>query len=153
MRTIDLTIYRHTYNTRKDRNIIGDLFLNDNDKYKNEFFCYTLEDEKRADGLKVYGETAIPNGTYNVKLTMSNRFKRIMPLLLDVKGFSGVRIHGGNTSKDTHGCPLVAFNTDYSKIWGTAEKKLTSILKDYEFITLTIEDRPLTYDRENKKLL
>jgi hypothetical protein len=153
MRTIDLTIYRHTYNTRKDRNIIGDLFLNDNDKYKNEFFCYTLEDEKRADGLKVYGETAIPNGIYNVKLTMSNRFKRLMPLLLDVKGFSGVRIHGGNTSKDTHGCPLVAFNTDYNKIWGTAEKKLTSILKNYEFITLTIEDRPLTYDRENKKLL
>lgn len=153
MKTIDLTIYRHTYNTRKDRNIIGDLFLNDNDKYKNEFFCYTLEDEKRADGLKVYGETAIPNGIYNVKLTMSNRFKRIMPLLLDVKGFSGVRIHGGNTSKDTHGCPLVAFNTDYTKIWGTAEKKLTSILQNYEFITLTIEDRPLTYDRENKKLL
>ncbi len=144
---MELNLYRHTYNTDLDRNIIGDLFVD------GVFFCHTLEDEKRADGLKVYGETAIPSGIYNVKLTMSNRFKRLMPLLLDVEGFSGVRIHGGNTSKDTHGCPLVAFNTDYKKIWGTAEKKLTAKLKEAEFITLSIEDRFLTYDKVKKKLL
>ena len=144
---MELHIYRHTYNTKVDRNIIGDLFID------GVFFCHTLEDEKRADGLKVYGETAIPSGTYNVILSVSNRFKRLMPLLLDVPMFRGIRIHGGNTSKDSHGCPLVAFNTDYKKIWGTAEKKLTAKLKEADFITISIEDRPLTYDKENKKLL
>jgi len=144
---MELHIYRHTYNTQGDRNIIGDLFVD------GVFFCHTLEDEKRADGLKVYGETAIPSGTYNVILSVSNRFKRLMPLLLDVPMFKGIRIHGGNTSKDSHGCPLVAFNTDYKKIWGTAEKKLTAKLKEADFITISIEDRPLTYDKENKKLL
>lgn len=144
---MELNLYRHTYNVKGDRNIIGDLFID------GVFFCHTLEDEKRKDGLKVYGETAIPAGIYNVKLTMSNRFKRLMPLLLDVEGFKGIRIHGGNTSKDTHGCPLVAFNTDYKKIWGTAEKKLTAKLKEADFITISIEDRILSYDKENKKLL
>ena len=144
---MELNIYRHTYNTKGDRNIIGDLFID------GVFFCHTLEDEKRADGLKVYGETAIPSGTYNVVVTMSNRFKRLMPLLLDVPMFSGIRIHGGNDSGDTHGCPLVAFNTDYKRIWGTAEKKLTAKLKEEDFITISIEDRFLTYDKENKKLL
>ena len=144
---MELNLYRHTYNTKGDRNIIGDLFID------GVFFCHTLEDEKRADGLKVYGETAIPSGTYNIKVNMSNRFKRLMPLILDVPMFKGIRMHGGNTSKDSHGCPLVAFNTDYKKIWGTAEKKLTSILKEAEFITISIEDRPLTYDKETKKLL
>ncbi len=144
---MELNLYRHTYNVKGDRNIIGDLFID------GVFFCHTLEDEKRADGLKVYGETAIPAGIYNVKLTISNRFKRLMPLLLDVEGFKGIRIHGGNTSKDTHGCPLVAFNTDYKKIWGTAEKKLTAKLKEADFITISIEDRILSYDKENKKLL
>jgi len=143
---MELNLYRHTYNTRGDRSIIGDLFID------GEFFCYTLEDEKRADGVKVYGETAIPTGTYNVKLTQSNRFKRLMPLLLDVPMFSGIRIHGGNTSKDTLGCILVAFNTDYKKIWGTAEKYLTKELKEAEYVTITIEDRCLTYDKEKKQL-
>ncbi len=144
---MELNLYRHTYNTKGDRNIIGDLFID------GVFFCHTLEDEKRADGLKVYGETAIPSGTYNVKVTMSNRFKRLMPLLIDVPMFKGIRMHGGNTSKDSHGCPLVAFNTDFKKIWGTAERKLTAKLKEADFITISIEDRPLTYDKENKKLL
>tara|TARA_R110000796_G_scaffold236658_1_gene356251 strand:- start:117 stop:551 length:435 start_codon:yes stop_codon:yes gene_type:complete len=144
---MELNIYRHTYNVKGDRNIIGDLFID------GVFFCYTLEDEKRADGLKVYGETAIPSGTYNVILSVSNRFKRLMPLLLDVPMFKGIRIHGGNTSKDSHGCPLVAFNTDYKKIWGTAERKLTAKLKESDFITISIEDRPLTYDKDKKMLL
>lgn len=144
---MELNLYRHTYNVRGDRNIIGDLFID------GEFFCYTLEDERRADGVKVYGETAIPTGTYNVKLTKSNRFKRLMPLLIDVPLFSGIRIHGGNTSKDTLGCILVAFNTDYKKIWGTAEKYLTKELKEADYITITIEDRCLSYDKVNKKLL
>lgn len=74
------------------------------------FFCYTLEDVDRKmedGGTKIDGETAIPRGVYKVILDYSNRFKQIMPHLLDVPGFAGIRIHAGNTSSDTHGCVLV----------------------------------------------
>lgn len=142
-----LVIYRHTFNTNPDRNIIGDLHIDD------EFFCHTLEDEKRSDGVKIKHKTAIPVGIYKVILTMSPRFKRVMPLLVDVPMFSGVRIHGGNTSKDTSGCPLVAFNTDYKRIWGTAERKLTHKLQTAkDGITIEIKDVFLSYDKENKCL-
>ena len=145
MNTLELTLFRHTANTKPDRNIIGDLHID------GKFFSYTLEDELRQQGVKVYGKTCIDAGRYKVILTKSNRFKRIMPLLVDVPRFSGIRIHGGNTSKDTSGCPLVAFNTDYSKIWGTAEKKLTKRLQEHEGdIYITIKNSFLSYDKELK---
>lgn len=71
----------------------------------------TLEDTDRhleADpSKKIAGETAIPRGRYLLSLTFSNRFKKIMPDVHCVPGFEGVRIHGGNTPADTHGCPLL----------------------------------------------
>lgn len=70
----------------------------------------TLEDMDRHledGGEKIYGETAIPRGGYKVQLSYSQRFKRIMPEVLDVPGFTGIRIHGGNKTEDTHGCPLL----------------------------------------------
>lgn len=74
------------------------------------FFGETLEDEDRyleQGGEKEYGNTAIPRGRYRVKLTPSQRFNRIMPEIMDVPCFDGVRIHGGNTDADTLGCPLL----------------------------------------------
>ena len=104
---------------------IGRLFID------GIYFCDVLEDVVRdinKDGdllddgeQKVYGETAIPYGTYKVILNLSNRFKRIMPLLLNVPHFEGIRMHSGNTDKDTHGCLLVGKNTVKGKV--TESKK------------------------------
>lgn len=79
-------------------------------------FCDTLEDVVRPPLEKVWGETAIPAGTYKVILNQSNRFKCLMPLLLNVPGFDGIRIHAGNTAEDTHGCLLVGKNTEKGKV-------------------------------------
>ena len=69
------------------------------------FFAFTLEDKVRE--VKVWGETAIPTGTYSVFVRYSNRFKKELVAVKDVPKFDGVLIHGGNTDKDTHGCILI----------------------------------------------
>ena len=78
---------------------LGELFL------EGEHECFTLEDVVRD--VKVAGETAIPAGTYEIAVTYSNRFKRALPLLINVPGFEGIRIHSGNRASDTEGCILV----------------------------------------------
>ena len=80
---------------------IGELMVN------GEHECWTLEDVVRPDGQKVYGETAIPYGTYDVIVNFSTRFQRDMPLLIGVPNFTGIRIHSGNTVSETHGCLLI----------------------------------------------
>lgn len=70
---------------------------------------HTLEDPDRlAFGLpKIMKETAIPRGAYRWVKTMSQRFKRVLPLLQEVPQFVGIRIHGGNTMESTEGCILL----------------------------------------------
>lgn len=71
---------------------------------------YTCEDPDRRleeGGVKIPGETAIPRGKYRAILSFSQRFQALMPEVLEVPGFEGIRIHGGNTAADTHGCPLL----------------------------------------------
>src|SRR5437016_12997118 len=79
------------------------------------FECFTLEDTVREGDIfqvKVPGQTAIPAGTYQIKMTFSQRFQRVLPLIVDVPNFAGVRIHAGNTSADTEGCILVGRERD-----------------------------------------
>ena len=84
----------------KDTYTIGKMYVD------GVYECYTLEDVVRK-GAKVYGQTAIATGTYNVIINHSNRFNRDLPLLENVPNFTGVRIHAGNTSAHTEGCILV----------------------------------------------
>jgi len=80
------------------------------------YFCDTLEDVVRPSGEKVYGETAIPYGNYEFILTQSVHFQCMLPLLLDVPNFSGVRIHWGNSNLDTKGCILVGENKQKGRV-------------------------------------
>ena len=94
------------------------------------FFCFTLEDRFPEDRIKVKGETCIPAGKYEVVTDWSNRFQRMMPHILNVPGFEGIRIHAGNSSKDVSGCvalgqiagkdfvghSAVAFDSFYAKL-------------------------------------
>lgn len=99
---------------KKSDYTIGKLFLD------GEYFCDTVEDCDR--GLtsdmtyeeiarrKVYGKTAIPTGRYTVVVTFSPKFKRNLPLLIDVKGYSGIRIHNGKDANSSLGCIIVGEN-------------------------------------------
>ena len=75
--------------------------------FDDGYVCQTLEDPVRPAGVKVMGDTAIGSGRYRVTITRSQRFERLLPLLHDVPDFTGVRIHPGNTTRDTAGCILV----------------------------------------------
>lgn len=77
----------------------GDLYID------GVWAMYTLEDVVR--GLKIKGETAIPAGHYRVSMENSPKFGPGTLTIHDVPNFSGIRIHAGNSAKDTEGCPLV----------------------------------------------
>ena len=112
--------------TRKLSYTIGRLFVD------GKYFCDTLEDRCRDldKEKKVMNETAIPEGTYEVIVNVSARFKRKLPLLLDVPHFSGIRIHRGNTDKDTSGCILVGENKQPGRVINSTlyELRLTEMV-------------------------
>lgn len=105
---------------KKENYTIGKLYIN------GEYFCDTLEDKDRGltnimtlaeiKEVKEYGNTAIPTGRYPIAYTYSARFKKHLPLLLNVPAFEGVRIHSGNTHRDTEGCILLGVNKAVGKV-------------------------------------
>jgi hypothetical protein len=93
-----------------NRDVIGDTFTLGSLTVDDQRIGFTCEDKDRHlenGGEKVYGETAIPRGRYKVIISFSQRFKKPMPEILNVPGFEGIRIHGGNTDADTLGCILL----------------------------------------------
>ena len=128
----------------KDTYTIGKLYID------GAYFCDTLEDKDRGleDNmpiekimfLKKPHITAIPTGTYTVILNYSNRFKRIMPLVMNVKGFAGIRIHAGNTSEDTDGCILVGENKAKGKVLNSKDtyNRLLERIKSADKVYLTV---------------
>lgn len=99
-----------------EKSTISELWVN------GILFCNMLEDKDRGlhmwmtkdeiAAIKVKEETAIPRGMYHCKMTMSHRFGKMMPEILNVPGYAGVRMHAGNKAENTEGCPLFG---DYNK--------------------------------------
>ena len=117
---------------RTSNSTIGELTID------GKFECYTLEDVERY--VKIKGETAIAKGTYKVIINQSNRFKRLLPLLINVPNFEGVRIHAGNSNHDTEGCILVGQNRslDYITKSRKAFDSLFTKMQKAKDITITI---------------
>ena len=132
---------------------IGKLYIDD------VYFCDTLEDTVRDlnkngkfDGneKKVYGQTAIPYGTYEVATNVvSSRFKNRVwakpyngkiPRLLNVQSFDGVLLHPGSSQLDTSGCILVGKNTIVGRLTDSQKTfhLLMQKIKNQKNITIEI---------------
>ena len=136
---------------RKYRNnsyCIDKLYIN------GKYFSDALEDPDRGltdtmsleeiKKIKIKGNTCIPYGTYNITITYSPRFKKNLPLLNNVKGFDGIRIHSGNKPQDTEGCLLPGFNKVKGQVIDsrvTTDKliaQIQQVLNKGEKVTITI---------------
>lgn len=119
---------------------MGQLFSVDYRSGVSNHICWTLEDASSAH--KVYGETCIPVGQYKVILSHSPKFKKVLPELLEVPNYAGVRIHGGNSVKDTLGCILVGKYKEErtERIWSCAEplNSIIDAIGQYEHCVLEV---------------
>lgn len=130
---------------KKEKYTIGKLYID------GEYFCDTVEDTDRnlysymdvgeISRLKVYGETAIPYGTYKVRLSMSYKYKKILPEIMNIPGWTGVRIHSGNTAEDSLGCIIVGQNKAVGKVLNSrvTMNALMEKLEGHDDIEITIE--------------
>lgn len=130
---------------KKEKYTIGKLYLN------NQYVCDTLEDTDRGltndmsveeiKSKKVYGETAIPTGTYKLIVDWSRKYQKNLPHILDVKGFEGIRIHSGNVPKDSLGCILVGKNKEVGKVLDSRNtyNYLMDLIRPYDNIKIVIE--------------
>lgn len=87
--------------------------------YADNYLCDTLEPtwrDYRNGAYKMRGKSAIPEGRYAVVISWSPKMRQWLPILLGVPMFEGIRIHAGNTAKDTEGCILVGENTEVGKV-------------------------------------
>lgn len=118
---------------------LGQLFVD------GKWDCFTLEDAVRT-GPKIQHETAIPAGRYRVLITRSERFGRMLPILLDVPGFTGIRIHPGNTAADTSGCILVGHASSVNSVldshlaMNALQPKIAAALAQGVDVFITIAD-------------
>lgn len=114
---------------------LGSLYVN------GVWACWTLEDAIRD--VKIQDQTCIPAGVYRVKMSFSNRFKTVLPEVLNVPNFTGIRIHAGNAITDTSGCILVGQTRQETppRVLSSrmALQYLLSMWPDHEAVTLTIE--------------
>ena len=133
---------------RKNNYCIDKLYIN------GKYFSDALEDPDRGltgtmsheeiKKIKIKGNTCIPYGIYNITITYSPRFKKNLPLLNNVKGFDGIRIHSGNKPQDTEGCLLPGFNKVKGQVIDsrvTTDKLIAQIqyvLNKGEKVTITI---------------
>ena len=108
------------------------------------YFCETLEDRTRAKGVKIPGETCIPEGLYQIELITSPKRGYLVPLLIDVPMFSAIEIHIGNTPEDTRGCILVARARGIDRIIDSTSTfhHLMTLLDNDEDITINIVSNP-----------
>jgi hypothetical protein len=105
---MEITVLRRWFTPKSTQSI---LFIN------GEQECFVLEDVTRPDGAKkVPGKTAIPAGRYRLIVDWSNRFQKYAFHILDVPNFDGIRIHSGNTDKDTDGCLLVGQERQFDAV-------------------------------------
>jgi hypothetical protein len=91
---------------------------------------YAIEDVGRPNNIKIAKETCIPEGIYEAKITFSNRFQKETIELFTIGlphvekcgvKFTGIRVHAGNTTFDTEGCPILGVNTNsVDKVWNCA---------------------------------
>ena len=111
----------------KETYTIGHLYVD------GKYFCDTCEDKVRdlTKEQKVYSETAIPYGKYQICLSISPKFKRLLPKLLNVPHFEGILIHRGNTAADSAGCILVGENKEVGKVLNSTvtEQRFVDLMK------------------------